>query len=183
MPRCYIVKKQTAVPAFGRFPTTNGPHQVTFIGAGTGGSTGVGATTTTTVGTPTEVGNVIVNHNGTMATLGASPGVICSPVVGQGATPGTGNVIILNSVSVISGGPAGGGGVTLGSPGGGQMGGVIHHIEDTSSSSAGPTSPTEACVAPIYYTNIAENQNGKFDILAGFGMSYMYIRVPNRKNG
>ncbi|XP_058457979.1 protein sister of odd and bowel-like [Malaya genurostris] len=189
MPRCYIAKKQTTATdsgagggggvgggttiPYGRF-ATNGllPGQPNGAGGGGGHVTIISGTGGSGGGTTTEVGNVIVKHssgtgpnsgnNG--ATVGPG-GVICSP-----SPAPTGNVIILNSVSVISGGPGamgnvigtngtGGAGTTTaatGSGGFGMAGGVIQRIED----SVGPTSPTEACVAPIYYTNLAENQNG-----------------------
>lgn len=224
MPRCYIVKKQIAAapPAsvsgggvipYGRLTTNglpvaihaNGNHhhhqpgggsssQITIIGGG-GGGAGIG-----TSSGATEVGNVIVKHtssgnsissNGTAVVPG---GVICSPTP---AGPGTGNVIILNSVSVISSsssGSSGGSSGTLGSVisagpaitgasilgGGGTAGstatgGVIHRIVDDTAGPTGPTSPTEACVAPIYYTNLtAENQNGKSISLFGSGLDGNY---------
>ncbi|XP_065092347.1 myosin-G heavy chain-like [Ochlerotatus camptorhynchus] len=201
MPRCYIVKKQIAAPPptvsvgggvipYGRLATNGQPAaiqfnnnhyhhhqqqqqqhhhqqqqqhgQITIIGGGGTNSA-------------TEVGNVIVKHTShSNSTGGVVPGgVICSPTP---AGPGTGNVIILNSVSVISSGSGGpgqlgsvistGAGIN-GSAGGGGLGGtgmgtggVIQRIVDETAGPTGPTSPTEACVAPIYYTNLTENQNG-----------------------
>ncbi|XP_053686534.1 uncharacterized PE-PGRS family protein PE_PGRS10-like [Sabethes cyaneus] len=184
MPRCYIVKKQSglgndkdagrAIP-YGRLATNgllpsqpngsvssggvgNGSGHVTII-SGTSSSSSNGSSTT-------EVGNVIVKHSSAGGNGGSplvSPGgVICSP-----SPASAGNVIILNSVSVISGGPGaignviGASGTGIIASGGGGMsgtgGGVIQRLDEN----GGPTSPTEACVAPVYYTNIAEHQNGK----------------------
>ncbi|XP_055625979.1 mucin-5AC-like [Toxorhynchites rutilus septentrionalis] len=176
MPRCYIVKKQAVqhvsagagVIPYGRL-TTNGLSsqtggKVTIIGSGGNGG-------------PPDVGNVIVRHSSSSSSnssgaAGLTSGGNTYGMVGSGGLTctnngpagKTGNVIILNSVSVISGGPGvmgsvtGGGGPSSGmtSAEGSGTGGVIQRIEDA----AGPTSPTEACVAPIYYTSLAENPNG-----------------------
>lgn len=182
MPRCYIVKKQSGlgndkdagrVIPYGRLATNgllpshpNGNISSGGVGNGSGHVTIISGTSSSNGSSTTEVGNVIVKHSSAGGNGGSplvSPGgVICSP-----SSASTGNVIILNSVSVISGGPgaignvigASGTGIIAGGGSGmsGAGGGVIQRMEEN----GGPTSPTEACVAPVYYTNIAEHQNGK----------------------
>uniref|UniRef100_A0A182J8G0 Uncharacterized protein n=1 Tax=Anopheles atroparvus TaxID=41427 RepID=A0A182J8G0_ANOAO len=123
------------------------------------------------------LGNVIVKSNS--VTVGKET---TGSGAGAGGANGS-NLVILNSVSVISGGPGagsavvidggkgkvsesagvvgftlanaggvGGGGVGAG---GGSGGGIVQRKDDSS----GPVSPTEGCVAPIYYTNISENKS------------------------
>ncbi|XP_058066149.1 mucin-4-like, partial [Anopheles bellator] len=96
-------------------------------------------------------------------------------VTGKGpATKGSGsggsalgNVMVCESSGVAAApGPAGRpGGAKIGgsdgkvSDGAGAGGGGIVQRKDVDSSS-GPVSPTEGCVAPIYYTNISDNKSG-----------------------
>ncbi|XP_053675767.1 mucin-5AC-like [Anopheles nili] len=179
MPRCYIVKKQQppVVPTYRNRASvvttaTNGghhqqQHQATtrqvLVVNGKSGASGTlkeseqGRTTRgSVVGGSSALGNVIVKNGG-----GGSSGGIGT----TGKEPTGNNLVLLNSVSVISGGPGGleasgkvdgvggvGGGFTLASAGG--TGG------QRKDDSSGPVSPTEGCVAPIYYTNISENKSG-----------------------
>uniref|UniRef100_A0A182QRF3 Uncharacterized protein n=1 Tax=Anopheles farauti TaxID=69004 RepID=A0A182QRF3_9DIPT len=182
MPRCYIVKKQQppAMPAYRNRTTvvtaTAGTHQqqhqhqqhqttvrpVLMVGNGKplkepneqGAARGL--RTATGGGGCSALGNVIVKNGG-------------------GNEPTGGSLVLLpNSVSVISGGPVetvkhevesvgftlasvGGNGSGSGGGGGGASGsaGIVQRKDDSS----GPVSPTEGCVAPIYYTNISENKS------------------------
>uniref|UniRef100_A0A182YSP4 Uncharacterized protein n=1 Tax=Anopheles stephensi TaxID=30069 RepID=A0A182YSP4_ANOST len=124
-----------------------------------GGRTGV-------LGGTSALGNVIVKN-------------------GKAEPAGSNNLVLLNSVSVISGGPASGGvlevvnkheganggkavdsvvgsvsftvanGGTSGGAGSNGGTGIVQRKDDSS----GPVSPTEGCVAPIYYTNISESKS------------------------
>ena len=140
---------------------------------------------------PSEQGNrtATVRSAGAARSGGSGAGLSGSSALGNvivknGKEPTGGNgLVLLNSVSVISGGPAGSSGVLEGSSKldgasgrkadsvgsvsftlangqstvGSNGAGIVQRKDDTS----GPVSPTEGCVAPIYYTNISENKSGK----------------------
>uniref|UniRef100_A0A1S4GTV7 Escargot/snail protein homolog n=1 Tax=Anopheles gambiae TaxID=7165 RepID=A0A1S4GTV7_ANOGA len=195
MPRCYIVKKQQppAMPAYRNRTTV-----VTATG-GSGNHHQQQHQTTTrqvvvvngkSLKEPSEQGNRTATVRSAGAARGGGSGAglsgssaLGNVIVKNGKEPTGGNgLVLLNSVSVISGGPAGSGGVLEGSSKldgasgrkadsvgsvsftlangqstvGSNGAGIVQRKDDTS----GPVSPTEGCVAPIYYTNISENKSG-----------------------
>ncbi|XP_050073665.1 serine-rich adhesin for platelets-like [Anopheles maculipalpis] len=199
MPRCYIVKKQQppAMPAYRNRTTV-----VTATGAGSTGNhhqpqqqqQQQHQTTTRqvlvvngkTLKEPGEqnrtTGAAVRGRNGVgLSGTSALGNVIVKN--GKAEPTGSNNLVLLNSVSVISGGPAGDGGCGVlevnkheGSSNGGKadsVGSVSFTLANGGASasggtgivqrkddSSGPVSPTEGCVAPIYYTNISESKSG-----------------------
>uniref|UniRef100_A0A182PEV8 Uncharacterized protein n=1 Tax=Anopheles epiroticus TaxID=199890 RepID=A0A182PEV8_9DIPT len=194
MPRCYIVKKQQppAMPAYRNRTTVvtatggTGDHQhqqqqhqtttrqVVVVNGKTRKEQSEQGNRTATVRSASGSGSA--RNRGGLRGSSALGNVI----VKNGKEPtGGSNLVLLNSVSVISGGPtSGGSGVvleankpdgasgrkadsvgsvsfTLANGTGGSGAGIVQRKDDSS----GPVSPTEGCVAPIYYTNISENKS------------------------
>uniref|UniRef100_A0A1I8JUA3 Escargot/snail protein homolog n=1 Tax=Anopheles funestus TaxID=62324 RepID=A0A1I8JUA3_ANOFN len=188
MPRCYIVKKQhpPAMPAYRNRTTV-----VTATG-GTGNHQQpqhqhqtatrqvlvVNGKTLKEQSEPHRPG--AARSGGRSVGLGGGSSALGNVIVKNGKEPtGGNNLVLLNSVSVISGGPTGTGGTmlegikhepgnggkadsvgsvsfTLANGTGGGGAGIVQRKDDSS----GPVSPTEGCVAPIYYTNISESKSG-----------------------
>ncbi|XP_053664103.1 serine-rich adhesin for platelets-like [Anopheles marshallii] len=190
MPRCYIVKKQhpPAMPAYRNRTTVvtatggTGNHQQPQQQQHQTATRQVLVVNGKALKEQSEQGRTGAIRSGgrSVGLGGGGSSALGNVIVKNGKEPtGGNNLVLLNSVSVISGGPAGsgGGGVleankhessnggkadsvgsvsfTLANGTGGGAG-IVQRKDDSS----GPVSPTEGCVAPIYYTNISESKSG-----------------------
>uniref|UniRef100_A0A182FFI5 Uncharacterized protein n=1 Tax=Anopheles albimanus TaxID=7167 RepID=A0A182FFI5_ANOAL len=135
------------------------------------------------------LGNVMtVESNGVAVTAGKPGSHHAANATTTTTTTTSHQFVLLNSVSVISGGPAARGGApdaktnsiidsgnvgfvlaTAGGATGTGNAGITTHQQQHQQQqqqqrkdveqSSGPVSPTEGCVAPIYYTNISDNKS------------------------